>query len=203
MTFINLSKKYVFLATARCASTSCYEELENISKINNEDYITHNTENPDLYHMGLQDFLDNYPQFDDFYVFATIRNPITRFVSSWNEFGKKGHQSWAYEIQRFNSIEQFIDNFDQTKVKHSIHFRPQFYQLNTSKKRTVDKILRFENLGKDFSDLTYRLYGSYYSLNSFFRPTSKSLFSSKDSLRLRSFINNYYKVDVQNYYRDF
>ena len=200
MSFINLSKKYVFLATARCGSTSCYEELENISKSLNEEYISHNTELPDLYHMGLEDFLENFPEFSDFYFFSTIRNPKTRFISSWREFGKKGHQSWAYEIQRYKSIEDFVDNFNSTKVRYSIHFRPQFYQLNTTKKRTVDKLMRFENLGTDFSEITNLIYGQNYYLKEFFRPTSKSYISNKVSKKLDFFIKKNYNVDLENYF---
>ena len=57
MAFINLSRKYAFLATARTASTSCYYELEKISIHNNEKYISHKGESPDLYHIGLKEFL--------------------------------------------------------------------------------------------------------------------------------------------------
>ena len=200
LSFINLSRKYVFLATARCASTSCYKELEKISRQRGEEFITHSDERPDLYHIGLDEFISNFPQFSNFFIFSTVRNPKTIFLSSWYEFGKKGHQSWAYEIQRFPTIIDFIKDFQNTNVRFSIHFRPQYYQLFSNGNRTVDRIMRFENLGKEFSEVTNLIYGKNYYLKNMSRPTSRVIESKEINKKINSFIKNYYKIDIDKFY---
>ena len=200
MAFINLTRKYVFLATARCASTSCYEDLKNISIKNNENFITHANEMPDLYHMGLSEFLENYPQFKNYYIFATVRNPTSRFISSWKEFRKGGHIKWSYDMTDFNNIDEFIDNFENTDCKFSIHFTPQYFQLCSFGNRFVDKILYFESLSDDFANLTKFLYGKYYYLSSLIRSTSKQILSRKTNKKLQVFVKNYYRIDIKSFY---
>lgn len=202
MAFINISRKYVFLATARTASTSCYLELENISKINKEKYITHIKEQPDLYHIGLKEFVNNYPQFENFFIFSTVRDPYTRLISSWNEFKKiDKHFGWADGIKMCKDLSFFLETFDQNISRFSIHFRPQYLQLNYPKRRSVDELMYFEKLEKDFSNITEKLYGRPYYLKKMKRVTNKTNYSDLIKKKLLDFVYKNYLIDVNNYYK--
>lgn len=202
MAFINLSRKYAFLATARTASTSCYYELEKISIHNNEKYISHKGESPDLYHIGLKEFLYNYPQFRDFYIFSTVRDPYTRLISSWNEFSRfDKHFGWADGIKICSNISDFLMTFDKNISRMSVHFRPQFLQLNYLNRRSVDKIMYYEKLHDDFSEITKILYGKSYYLKNKSRVSPKINYSEVIKKRLKECVYKNYLLDIQNYYK--
>ena len=203
MAFINLSRKYVFLATARAASTSCYNELENISKLNHDIYITHRDERPDLYHIGLKEFIINYPQFSDFYIFSTVRDPHTRLISSWNEFRKiDRHLGWSHRIKQCDDISEFLDTFNNNLSRISVHFIPQYLQLNSLRGRTVDKVMYYESLGQDFTNVTKLLYGNSYYLTHTSRITPKIYYPKIIRDRLLKCVLKHYMLDINKYYKN-
>lgn len=200
MAFINISRRYVFLGLARNGSTSCYNELERISIENNDQFISHKAEEPDLYHIGLNDFLINYPEFKDFFFFATVRNPNSRLISSYKEFKKEEHLSWSHSILDFKNFEDYLDNLHSSNLRFSIHFKPQYFQLNTPEKRSVDKLIYFENINRDFPITTKEIYGKSYFLKSA-RRVSPSLFIKKITKeKIKKCSRRLYQVDLDNYY---
>ena len=200
MAFINISRKYVFLATARTGSTSCYRELEKISIENNDQFISQIGEQPDLYHIGLKEFLLYYPEYKEFLFFATVRNPETRLISAFKEFQKNEHLSWSHSILEFKNFEDYLDNLHNSDLRFSIHFQPQYFQLNTPEKRSVDKLIYFENLNKDFSITTKQLYGKPYFLNSVKRITPREFIRSQTKQKIKECAKRLYQVDLDNYY---
>lgn len=203
MAFINLSRRYVFLATARTASTSCYNELENISKINNEKFISHKSETPDLYHIGLKEFICNYPQFRDFFIFSTVRDPYTRLISSWNEFRRiDKHFGWADGIKKCSDLLVFLETFHKNESRLSVHFYPQYLQLNYLNNRSVDKIMYYEKLDDDFSKITETLYGKRYYLKNMNRLTPKVYYSKIIRKKLKECVLKNYILDIKNYYKN-
>jgi hypothetical protein len=201
--FINITRKYVFLATARTGSTSCYEELTNISKLYNEKFITHRTELPDLYHIGLEEFIYNYPQFRNYYIFATVRDPYTRMISSWSEFSAPGnHIGWADGVKKSKDFYTFLKTFDKNVSRQSVHFRPQYLQLNCLNKRSLDKIMYYENLNDDFLKVTKILYSRPHRLTETCRPTPKVYQSKIIKQKLKEIIYKYYFLDIKKYYHN-
>ena len=122
----------------------------------------------------------NYPQFSDFFIFSTVRDPYTRLISSWNEFRKiNKHFGWSHGLKICQDLSIFLDTFDKNSSRFSIHFRAQYLQLNNLHKRSVDRIMYYENLGSDFAKITKTLYGEAYYLKSISRGYSK-IFLSRD-----------------------
>ena len=90
MPFINNTRKFVFIGNARCASTSMYEELENIFKDDDTVWEDGRDAKPYLYHMGIEDTIATYPFCKDYKKFCFVRNPWSRMLSSYIEFsGRK------------------------------------------------------------------------------------------------------------------
>ena len=204
MAFINLSRKYVFLATARAASTSLYDTLEYISKSNKELFITHRKELPDLYHIGLREFIKNYPQFRDFYIFSIVRDPYTRLVSSWNEFRDIGkHVGWSDGIKKCKNFYYFLDTFDKNISRFSIHFRPQYLQLNYFNKKSLNNIMYYEKIDDDFSKVMKILYGKSYHINSLCRPTAHFFYSKLIKKKILECVYKNYSQDIKNYYNNY
>ena len=82
MALINKTKKFIFIGNARCASTSMYRELGNLS-VNDETVWGGNGAPPNEYHMSLNDVLNQYSSFKDYFKFGFIRNTWARFLSAY------------------------------------------------------------------------------------------------------------------------
>lgn len=90
--------------------------------------------------------------------FCVVRNPFDRMVSIW---------LWGYKKWKVSTFKEFLVNFYNGKYKKRVKryskvsglsyswiYSPQIRWItDTSGKIRVDKILRFENLDNDFSQL--------------------------------------------------
>ena len=91
----------------------------------------------------------NKKDFDNFYKFAVIRNPWDRMVSRFF-YSKK----ISNKFKNF-TLEEFID-FDLRFNSHVLH---QFEFCTKDKKNfCLDKLIRFENINKDFKNISEKIF---------------------------------------------
>ncbi len=154
MPFINNTKKFVFIGNARTGSTSIYNYLGNICK--NDDIIWEDkiSAKPWLYHMSVNDVIKKYPFTKNYIYFCFVRNPYTRFLSSYIEFTNgKSHHSWSNELLKFKNFREFCLNFTSTNIKNDIHFKPLTQQTKCDISINLH-ICRFEIFNEDFNKIT-------------------------------------------------
>ena len=84
MTLISYRYKFIFLANMKCASTTIHKIL---GKFSDESYITSKFEKPIGRHdcaLKVKTYIEEKGyNWDDFYVFTTIRNPYSRIASCY------------------------------------------------------------------------------------------------------------------------
>ena len=195
MCFINHTHKICFIANARTSSTSCYLNLENnINK--NDDYISNINEPPNKYHMSVKNIFNKYPIIKNYYKFCFVRNPYTRFISSWLEFKNKGH-SWASELFEYNTFKDFCLNFSNTEISKDIHFLPLYKQITIDNIIYVDYIAKFENIEEEYKFLSNKL-NYKFDINVRERPTNiSSQFDEYYDKETKNIIYNFYKTDFE------
>ena len=92
---------------------------------------------------------DNDPEMiENYYSFATVRNPYDRFVSAW-EFERQngremGFDETVYEFERRGSF--FYTNED-------VFWWPQHRFITIRKAILVDKVMRYETLDADWAEV--------------------------------------------------
>jgi len=93
--------------------------------------------------------------FKNYFKFAVVRNPFDRAVSRY-EYSKK--------------IEPFFKNFSFEEflifdLKNNLHVLKQYeFCTNDKKKLVLDKIIKFENLNKDFDYVTNMLFKKNHNI---------------------------------------
>jgi len=137
--------------------------------------------------------------YKDYTVFAVVRNPITRIVSAYKFLNRfKKEQRNARHLNEW--IKEAFDKYNETPTIHTNMILPQhkfiYYDEPDCK---VHHILRFENINKEFEQLTTQ-YG--YKLKLVTRVfESDSNLSRKDlnddTLQL---IKDFYKKDLELWY---
>ena len=205
MPFINHSKKFIFVANARCASTSMYLELENQSQFDNYTWPGDPEGNPNyqrlgalpyLYHMSISDVTKTYPEYKNYFKFAFIRNPWCRFVSAYHEFQKPGHEVWAEELGKFLSFRDFCFAFTDTSLASDIHFLPLSNQITVDGEIALDFVGRFENLNEDYAHLA-NLFNFMPSLSFHERSTNTYKYRDYYDRDTEKIIYNYYESDIE------
>ena len=87
MAFINHTKKFVFIANARCACTSMYKQLEKESEGDSIEWEGGLKAYPPQYHMSAKNVVKEFPETEKYFKFAF---DLCNFNCSW------GPCSWKF-----------------------------------------------------------------------------------------------------------
>ena len=120
-------------------------------------------------HSCLKDYEYYLPkkQFDQYFKFATVRNPFDLLVSSYTMVIKRIQQKHLHTLKQFGhnvfSFEEYLKNkiqnytvgtepFISTNFSHSMFNSNQIYWIKDSQgKINIDYVMKFENLQEDFN----------------------------------------------------
>lgn len=197
MPFINHTHKFAFLGNARCASTSMYRKISEISK--GDDIFWHDgiAAKPEYYHMGANELLERYPYTASYYKFCFIRNPWDRFVSSYREFKMDRHSEWNCEMKKFKDFKDFCLRFQESSLSLDIHFVPLYDQIYSSDGiQIVDHIARFENINQDYKNIMSK-FGKPGKLNFHERNhEEKKRYTEFYTNETRDIIGEFYNKDI-------
>ena len=139
--------KFIFLATEKTGCTSVSNALENINDtkkiIGNLVPKDHNNY---LYskHTSCSEFQNNHPEFNDFFIFAFVRNPWDRVVS-WYNFSMYLSNKENVEKDRnvtAKKFSSFIHEFENIWANKQ--------QIQSDFTKCCDFVGRYENLQNDF-----------------------------------------------------
>jgi hypothetical protein len=196
MPFINHSKSFIFIANARCGSTSMYSYLKDASL--GESYLWPEgiSAKPDMYHMGIEKTLDTYPECKHYYKFAFVRNPWSRMLSSWKEFRNNGHSEWNCDISSYKDFNDFCANFHKSQLANDIHFIPVLDQLCIDGKISVDYVGKFENIEKDFNKVVSKFYSPKEHRLKILRQTLETSYREVYTKQSIDVVHEYYKKDI-------
>lgn len=96
------------------------------------------------------------------YKFAVVREPVDRFLSSYDFLsrGGKNSQDAAFRdnfIRNVGDINAFIQRLSNTafrqKVMRYFHFRPQFYYVCVARRCIVNRLIPFERMNEELPPL--------------------------------------------------
>lgn len=103
-------------------------------------------------------------RFESYYKFSVVRNPYSRLISTFRYLSRGGNQvsdmRWLQmPLARCSTFNDFVDKcLSEELVYGSRMFWPQhMFLFNEFGDLMVDRVLKFENLSRDWSDLASRI----------------------------------------------
>ena len=110
---------------------------------------------PNEHHMTLEEALRRFPEANDYFKFAFVRNPYDRIISFYHYFS---HVRNTLQIPdpyqpgpRYHGPEDFFRRILSDRLwKDEVHFRPQHTFIDTEQ---MDFIGRFENFNNDINHI--------------------------------------------------
>ena len=186
---ISKNKKFVFIHIPKTGGSSIEKCLKKYStdKItgneNNVQVICNKTNN-NYKHATLQQHKNIYGDIiSDYFKFTVIRNPWDRLISLWH-WGGNGN---------FNK-KKFINKI-KTRSKEQGAWAPMVNYICKDNKILVDKIVRFENLDKEFHQTMNKM-DIKITLPHINKTKHRNYTSYYDD-ELKTIIEQYYKKDIE------
>ena len=148
MIYINHDKKYIFIRTAKTASTSILDYLN----IHNNDGFFNLKYPYDSNHIPASFIKDNFPEyFNEYFKFTFVRNPWSRMVSIWRK-----NMNYHPNTPDFKNYVKSIPTFEWMPDKGFNKKSPRevwLHKYNSMYEFTKgsDFVGRLENIQKDFN----------------------------------------------------
>ncbi len=154
---------------------------------------------PPLYHMKLDECLEQNPECADYYKFCFVRNPYERFISTWtNLTDPAGGHPWAADLCDYETLENFCNEFKQSKWADWIHFRPQVDYCLVEGKNKMDYIGRQENFNQDF-DIICQQIGIHRPQTGRYGHSSHGTIDECLTDEMKDVIYSFYKKDFEEF----
>ena len=169
--------------------------------------------------MPISQILSLNKNYKKIFKFCFVRNPYDRFISTFLDLRnpKSGHD-WAVNIRKFNTINDFCENFTNSEFQDWIHFKQQIFFTHCNGENIMDFIGKFENFKSDFNSIldmrniklpnkinhfrktNYNLTFYQSIKNYLLRSTKASIYLNSKSIEI---INNHYQKDFIEFNYEF
>lgn len=164
-----------------------------------------------FHHIGISDA--TLPE--DFYTFAFVRNPWDRMVSIY-EFTKKRIEQYPHRYKDFKGYDQFnwdfekwlmegamySDNFGVDTLPPIQRLSQSYYIADKKGNIIIDKVGKVETFDKDLEDIASYLCLKISS-DRFFNNTETKPYQKYYSKKGKSFIEKYFKWDIETFEYEF
>ena len=159
-------------------------------------------------HAPKEEWDEYYEKYSDYFTFSVVRNPWDRFISGWKyierlkEEGRRKRN--IKEDKNENEKEIFLNLLTSIPYEYDSHdwihlAMTQYEALNHNGEIFVDKIIRFENLQKEFDevcDIINKPKTKLNHLNCTLRKHYKNYFTEQRHLDL---FYERYKDDIEKF----
>ena len=163
--FIDNKKKIIFVHNPKAAGSAIHILLKDLYGLKGEERAD---PEPHIHHKSYQQILDIDPAYKEYYSFAAIRNPWSRLLSGYLDFTQNRKHVYSGKIQyddpllsEYEDYKDFVMNLDQGPWIEDVYFLPQHVYTHADN-RSVDMLLRTENLTSDIHTLMIKLGFKYY-----------------------------------------
>ena len=180
------NNKFIFIAIPKTASTTIHLAWG---------HVEHPP--PPLYHMKLDECLEQNPQSEDYFKFCFVRNPYERFISTWyNLIDTTAGHTWAKDLLQYETLENFCVNFAKSKWSKWVHFRPQIDYCTVNGKNKMDYIGRQEHFDEHFDTICKKI-GVHRPVTGRYRSTPHGTINECLNDEMKDIIFNFYKEDFK------
>ena len=149
--YINKNKKFAFIHIPKTAGSSIHIFFKDYFKIKDRsDPI------PEKHHKTIKKIYSENEKIKNLFKFAVVRNPYDRFVSAFNDFYQNrntNRSNHPIKIKDGTTFEDFCFSFVESEWSGDIHFKAAYEFVTVDGEIAVDKIIKFENLVQDFSEV--------------------------------------------------
>lgn len=149
--YININKKFLFLHVPKTAGSSIHIFFKDYFQVKDRSDPA-----PEKHHRLIKDVCAENKEFKNLFKFAVVRNPYDRFISGFNDFYQNRNadrSNHPIKIKDGTTFEDFCFSFVNSEWSNDIHFKPAYEFVTVDGEIAVDKIIKFENLVQDFSEV--------------------------------------------------
>ena len=210
---INIEKKILYIHIPKTAGT--YVEMNLNMKHNNflwssDDRLLGRTVQHYPFHIILKMIKERNIDLNKYFIFSTIRNPYTRFLSAYNQYPANCNENFKKMIGKRN-VKEFAkyllkrvekEGYDFLKYGSFHHFEPMYFYLKQYQEKKFNiRILKIE---ENFDEHFKKIWKKYNFKSNFIRNKinigsyGKQIKQDMDD-ELKEIIYKLYKIDYDTF----